>query len=197
MSPLPILHAHPFSSYCWKVLIALYENETPFEPLLVDLADDSARAELVALWPIGKFPVLRDEAAGLTVPESTTILEYLARRGDDHLDVEAVVLRAKKEQAAAAPRAADGARSWEEQKRRKNRQKQLPGLRDAAMKAIEDAEARKAAIHARWCEPGYFEKTPAAEVAALEAEEKGLGPRIAALMSEWEALEKEIEETAG
>ncbi len=123
--------------------------------------------------------------------------EYLSRRGDDHLDVEAVVLRAKKEQADAAPRQAGTAKSWEEQKRRKNRQKQLPGLRDAAMKAIEDAEARKAAIHARWCEPGYFEKTSPAEIAAIEAEEKALAPRIAALMSEWESLEKEIEELAG
>jgi ATPase subunit of ABC transporter with duplicated ATPase domains len=123
--------------------------------------------------------------------------EYLSRRGDDHLDVEAVVLRAKKEQAEAASRPADAGKSWEQQKRRKNRQKQLPALRDAAMKAIEDAEARKAAIHARWCEPGYFETTPPPEIAAIESEEKTLGPRIAALMAEWEALEKEIEELAG
>jgi ATPase subunit of ABC transporter with duplicated ATPase domains len=123
--------------------------------------------------------------------------EYLARTGDDHLDVETVVLRAKKEQAASAPKPADGAKGWEDQKRRKNRQKQLPGLRDAAVKAIEVAEARKAAIHARWCEEGYFEKTPAAEVAAIEAEEKALGPRIAALMADWESLEKELEDRAG
>ena len=28
---VPVLFAHPFSSYCQKVLIALYENATPFE----------------------------------------------------------------------------------------------------------------------------------------------------------------------
>ncbi len=122
--------------------------------------------------------------------------EYLGKRGDDHLDADAVVLRAKKEQATAAP-AKSAARSlpWEEQKRRKNRQKQLPGLRDAAVKSLEAAEARKAAIHARWCEPGFFERTPAADVAALEAEEKGLGSRIDALVAEWETLEKEIEDS--
>ena len=118
--------------------------------------------------------------------------EYLSRRGNDHLDADAVVLRAKKEQAEAATRPTDAVKSWEEQKRRKNRQKQLPGLRDAAMNAIEDAEARKAVIHARWCEPGYFETTPPQEIAAIEADEKALGPRIASLMAEWEALEKEI-----
>ena len=126
--------------------------------------------------------------------------EYLSKRGDDHLDADAVVLRAKKEQATAATtrsgsRSGEGALSWEEQKRRKNRQKQLPALRDAAVKSIEAAEARKAAIHARWCEAGFFERTPATEVATLEAEEKGLGSRIDALVAEWEILEKEIEKS--
>jgi hypothetical protein len=82
--------------------------------------------------------------------------------------------------------------SWEEQKRRKNRQKQLPTLRDAVLRAVEEAEARKAAIHARWCEAGFFEQTPPAEIAVLEAEDKALDPRIDALMREWEALEEEI-----
>ena len=120
-----------------------------------------------------------------------TYEEYLARRGDDHLDVDAVVLRAKAErESKEKPR--DAALSWEEEKKRKNRKKQLPALRDAAWKAIEDAEARKATILARFCEPGFFEKTPPAEVAALQAEEQALGPAIEALMAEWEALEAEI-----
>ena len=122
--------------------------------------------------------------------------EYLAKRGDDHLDADAVVLRAKKQQApAAAAKAAPSTLSWEEQKRRKNRKKQLPALRDAAVRSIEAAEARKAAIHAGWCEPGFFERTPATAVAALEAEEKALGPRIEALVTQWEALENELEES--
>jgi ATPase subunit of ABC transporter with duplicated ATPase domains len=121
--------------------------------------------------------------------------EYLGKQGDDHLDVEAVVLRAKKDLAAAAPaNGRSGSLSWEEEKRRKNRRKQLPSLRDAAFRAIEVAEARKAAIQARFCEVGFFERTKADEVLALQAEEKGLDPRIAGLVSEWEALEKELEE---
>jgi glutathione S-transferase len=69
------LHEHPFAAYCWKPLIALYEREVPFEPHLVGGEED--RAELAKLWPPASIPVLRDEAAGLTVPESTTIVEYL------------------------------------------------------------------------------------------------------------------------
>jgi glutathione S-transferase len=73
------LYYHPLASYCWKALIALYENGTPFEPRLVDLADKASREDFLALWPIGKFPVLRDEARGCLVPEATIIIEYLAR----------------------------------------------------------------------------------------------------------------------
>ncbi|HMJ54063.1 MAG TPA: ABC-F family ATP-binding cassette domain-containing protein [Polyangiaceae bacterium] len=121
--------------------------------------------------------------------------EYLAHLGDDHLDTSAVVLRAKKEKSvsAALPSPSDGI-SWEEQKRRNNRKKQLPALRDAAVRAIEEAESRKAALHALWCEPGFYEKTPPAQIASLESEEKELLVKIDALMAEWEALEKEIAE---
>jgi glutathione S-transferase len=73
------LHFHPLASYCHKVLIALYENDTPFTPNMVDLGDDNERAALLKLWPIGKFPLLRDDARNLTLPESTVIIEYLDR----------------------------------------------------------------------------------------------------------------------
>ena len=73
------LYYHPLSSFCHKVLIALYENAVAFAPRLVDLVDPADRAAFTAVWPIGKFPVMRDEARGVTVPESTVIIEYLAR----------------------------------------------------------------------------------------------------------------------
>jgi glutathione S-transferase len=72
------LHYHPLASFCWKPLIALYENETPFAPQLVDLGDAASAAAFKTLWPIGKFPVLRDEARDRTIPESSIIIEYLA-----------------------------------------------------------------------------------------------------------------------
>ncbi len=73
------LYYHPLSSFCWKVLIALYETETEFLPHVVDLADPAARAAFVRRWPIGKFPVLHDAAQDQLVPESTIIIEYLAQ----------------------------------------------------------------------------------------------------------------------
>ena len=77
MTPALSLYYHPLASYCWKVLIALYENETPFTPRPVDLGDQAPREARLRLWPVGKFPVLHDEAAGRVVPESTIIIEYL------------------------------------------------------------------------------------------------------------------------
>ncbi len=74
-----VLHFHPLASYCHKVLIALYENDTPFEANKVDLSSESERAALLKMWPIGKFPVLRDEARNQTIPESSVIIEYLDR----------------------------------------------------------------------------------------------------------------------
>jgi glutathione S-transferase len=73
------LHFHPLASYCWKALIALYENDILFTPNKVDLGNPAERAALLKLWPIGKFPVLGDDARGQTVPESSIIIEYLDR----------------------------------------------------------------------------------------------------------------------
>ncbi len=73
------LYYHPLSSFCWKTLIALHEAGLPFEPLLVNLGDPASRAAFEAVWPLGKFPVLRDNARNRTIPESSIIIDYLAR----------------------------------------------------------------------------------------------------------------------
>src|ERR1700761_3983207 len=71
------LYYHPLSSFCWKALIALYENDTPFTAQMVNLGDEAERAALLKLWPVGKFPVLRDEARDQTIPETSILIEYL------------------------------------------------------------------------------------------------------------------------
>jgi len=72
------LFYHPLSSFCQKALVALYENATPFAGRIVNLMDPAERAEYLQVWPIGKFPVLRDEARKVTIPESSAIIAYLA-----------------------------------------------------------------------------------------------------------------------
>jgi glutathione S-transferase len=69
------LYAHPFSSYCQKVLIALYENDTTFElhPIAPDHPEVSREFE--RLWPLKRMPILVD--GGRTVVEATIIVEHL------------------------------------------------------------------------------------------------------------------------
>jgi len=69
------LYAHPFSSYCQKALIALYENATPFEWKMLSPEHPDIYAEFAALWPLKRFPVLVDGKH--TVPEASCIVEYL------------------------------------------------------------------------------------------------------------------------
>jgi glutathione S-transferase len=72
------LYHHPLASFCWKVTIAFHESGIPFESHVVDLGDEDSRRRFLAVWPLGKMPVLHDAEADRTIPESTIILEYLA-----------------------------------------------------------------------------------------------------------------------
>jgi len=173
-----------------EAIHALVASLKAFEGALLFVSHDRAFVSALATRIIEVTPQGFRDFPG-------TYDEYLARLGDDHLDVDAVVLRAKKTQESTPPPAGTPARgaSWEDQKKKKNRQKNLPALRDAAVAAIEAAETRMAAIHAAWCAPGFYERSLKGDIAALEAEEKALTVRIPALVAEWEAIEKELEES--
>ena len=71
----PLLYAHPFSSYCQKVLIALYENSTPFEFKLLGPETPANFSELARMWPLQRFPVLVD--AGQSLMEASIIIEHM------------------------------------------------------------------------------------------------------------------------
>lgn len=69
-----VLHGHPFSSYCQKVVIAFNETNTPF--IFAITEGEWGLAELKRFWAHGLMPVLRDE--GTTVVESSIIIEHVA-----------------------------------------------------------------------------------------------------------------------
>lgn len=71
----PLLYAHPFSSYCQKVLIALYENSTPFEFKLLGPETPANFTEFARMWPLQRFPVLVD--AGQSLMEASIIIEHM------------------------------------------------------------------------------------------------------------------------
>ena len=81
-----ILYGHPLSSFTHKVLVAMYELATPFEFRRLDPSQAADRDLIAGLTPMGKFPALRDEAAGVTVAETSVIIGYLdARAGGGRL----------------------------------------------------------------------------------------------------------------
>lgn len=80
------LYGHPFSSYTWKALIALYANDVAFEFRMVDPDHPENVAVVQAAGPLGKFPVLEDGQDLLF--EATTIVEYIDRH---HPGAEALV----------------------------------------------------------------------------------------------------------
>lgn len=69
------LYAHPFSSYCQKVLIALWADGTAFEYRMLDDEHPEHMGELKRRWPFAQFPLLVDD--GETVVETTPIIEHL------------------------------------------------------------------------------------------------------------------------
>lgn len=131
-----------------------------------------------------------------------TYAEYLARAGDDHLDIDAVSLKAKADAQGqgkhkSVPPPAPTGLSWEEQKKRRNKLATLPARRDKLLADIEAAEARKKAIADSYAKEGFFETTSAAEVEKLESESKQLGSKIEAWLAEWESVEAELSELGG
>lgn len=69
------LYGHPFSSYTQKVLIALYENGTPFEFRSIGPDTPEHSAEWLRRWPLRKFPLLVD--GDRSIVETSIIIEYL------------------------------------------------------------------------------------------------------------------------
>ena len=89
-------------------------------------------------------------------------------------------------------KAPDKSQSWEAQKRERNRVAALPGKRDKILAAIDVAEARKKQIAALYDDPGFYQRTPRAEIDRLVEESAALDGEITRLLVDWEAIEAEI-----
>ncbi|MBN1606155.1 MAG: ABC-F family ATP-binding cassette domain-containing protein [Polyangiaceae bacterium] len=117
--------------------------------------------------------------------------EYVASCGDDHLDSDAVLRRAKeaRSRTRTRPQADEVTLA---QRRRKNLLKTLPQKRDAVLCAIEELESRKQAISAMYCQPDFFRDTPKERLEQLRLEQAELERELGSRMEEWERLEAEI-----
>jgi ATPase subunit of ABC transporter with duplicated ATPase domains len=168
-----------------EAIASLAEGLESFEGTLVFVSHDR--------WFVSKLAtrIVEVTANGLR-DFPGTYAEYLERSGDDHLDVSAVASKAKAEgRAKSVPPAAE-ALSWEEQKKRRNRLQSLPARRDKVLAQIEVDEARRAAIATLYADPEFYVKTKNDDIAKLEREDAELVKRIAAAMTEWEEIEREL-----
>jgi len=134
--------------------------------------------------------------------------DYLAAQGDDHLDADQVVLRARKERKKEGKGKGKGKGGDEgpgtgkgkggegsgEKRRLRNRLKALPGKRDSVMAALEEAEKEKAALDRKFEDPQFYMSTSHADFEKLDGERKKIIARIADLEREWENLQEELEQ---
>ncbi|KPK64933.1 MAG: ABC transporter ATP-binding protein [Gemmatimonas sp. SG8_38_2] len=125
-----------------------------------------------------------------------TYEEYVHACGDDHLDVDRVVLKARK----AKQRKKDTTQPAPHTKSRRSEIRTLESQLKKSRRRLEEitarievAEARVVEIDEIFCQPNYFAQTPAQEVHALEQERSSIQSELTDLMSEWERLEEKID----
>lgn len=129
-----------------------------------------------------------------------TYAEFVEESGDDHLDAVLAASKARKEARALASAGDDQAgkvQSWEDEKRRRNRAKQLPKQRDAILKKIEERETRRKEIARKFAEPDFYTKASREEVTSLEEESAAIDVELETLMVEWERIEGELASLEG
>lgn len=124
-----------------------------------------------------------------------TFDEYLSQCGDDHLDADAILAKAKEQKrtdegAVVAPQLVQR----DELKRKRNRLKLLPAKRDLALAEVDGLEQALARFDQRYAEPGFFERTKPEELTRLQAEQSETQTRLADAISAWEGLELELAE---
>ena len=126
-----------------------------------------------------------------------TYEEYVHACGDDHLDVDTVVLKARREERARKQKDAE-APPVRRARPDRYRLERLERRREELTAGIEEAEAAVRRIDDAFCRPGFYEESGPDEIARLERERRDREAEAERLLEEWEELEREIEsETAG
>ncbi len=191
--PNVMLLDEPTNHLDLEAIEALVEGLRAYDGTLVFVSHDR--------WFVSRLAtrILELTPAGINDYQGT-YEEYLEACGDDHLDTEAVLDKARREkrrQKAAARRTAsgDGAGAGGDEDRKRIRD--LTARRDRLTAEIDRTEARIGEINETFCDPTYFDRASPKEAGKLEAEQKKLAARVEELMGEWEEVETEIEELAG
>jgi len=122
--------------------------------------------------------------------------DYLSHCGDDHLDSEVAILRAKaddkgRDDDASARRGVE-LQARDELKKKLNRLKNLPQRRDVALSKVESLEQEIKAIDDDFSCPEFYVTTKPETLSEMQLRQKHLQEQLTDAMTEWEALESEI-----
>jgi ATPase subunit of ABC transporter with duplicated ATPase domains len=123
-----------------------------------------------------------------------TYEEYVHYCGDDHLDVDTVVLKAQSEKRKAKTETVEPSAVRRDERPRisDHAKRRLAEKRDAITARIEEAEVELAAIDSRFADPAFYSTTARGEIHRLQEERERLQARLEGLMSDWEAVEAEL-----
>ncbi|MCH8145610.1 MAG: ABC-F family ATP-binding cassette domain-containing protein [Gemmatimonadetes bacterium] len=150
-------------------------------------------------WFVGQFATRIVEITSDGIRDYPgTYEEYVHACGDDHLDVDTVILKVKREKQKkdSTDTSAQGGRDRKSASQRRNSRalrRRLQERQTGLTTRIEAAEARVKEIDAMFCKANYFEQTPPAEVRKAEAERNGLEREVSDLMAEWEQVGEEMD----
>ncbi len=186
--PNVLLLDEPTNHLDLEAIEALVKGLTAYDGTLIFVSHDR--------WFVSKLATRVFEITEQGINDySGTYEEYLASCGDDHLDGDAAMLRAKREKRknkAGGKKAAAGSSANADAKRRKDLELQ----RDVATAAIEKTESRIDEIDQLFCRPGFFEENTKKKIRALQEERDTLNADLAAKMSEWEEIESKLEKNS-
>ena len=144
-------------------------------------------------WLVGQFATRIVEIKSDGIRDYPgTYEEYVHACGDDHLDVDTVILKAKREKQNT--KGGRGRKSASQGGNAKALRKKLQERQDGLTAKIEAAEARIKKIDGMFCAANYFTQTPPAEVRKAEAERNDLEREVSALMAEWAQIEEEMDD---
>ncbi|MDA8021156.1 MAG: ATP-binding cassette domain-containing protein [Thermoanaerobaculia bacterium] len=188
--PNVLLLDEPTNHLDLEAIEALVEGLRKFEGTLILVSHDR--------WFVSQLAnrILEIRKDGLEDYRGT-YEEYVQDCGDDHLDVENAVLKAKREKKKAARAAKSGPPSAGDQRELIRRKKDLERKRDRFTETIETSETRIHEINEIFCDPGYFDKADDKEVRKLEGEQKKLAEKVDEAMAGWEEIEKELADLEG
>ena len=116
-----------------------------------------------------------------------TYEEYVHHSGDDHLDVDRVVLKARREKKKKTKKASASVVDSAKEIRR------IESHRDELTDRIASAEQRVDDIDETLAAPGFYENAASEEIAVLGNERSELKEQIEKGLDEWATLESELE----